>query len=29
MGQMAAHIHDADIEIGEGDVPPARNERLQ
>jgi hypothetical protein len=24
LGQVLAHVHDQEIEIGEGDVPPSR-----
>ena len=29
IGQMSAHIHDAEIEIGEGPEPPPREGPLQ
>jgi len=29
LGQMVAHVHDAEIEIGEGPEPPAREGPLQ
>jgi hypothetical protein len=29
LGQVFAHVHDADIEISEGDGPPPRGDQVQ
>jgi hypothetical protein len=29
LGQVLVHVHDADIEIGEGPEPPRREARLE